>query len=244
MDTLLHKLGEKVKGVIEGFDRIVFKGFLKPIAFGAGMQRLLQSHRVLNKDYKTWVMKQSESIIKNAEQYVQANCGTKIQYISSSNERKEALAHERQRQTGIKSGLIGAWSCVEPCSTYHSTFNANAKFPLLQQKFSRCKHLYSYFDDPVFEFMSIRLQTWAPYGIQIAMNGCEWLRRSLDKVGSSYFVNGNKFLDIDNYELAQSLLNAQVKTNWVSELSKFLPKIFPSMKDIVGDAMTYTWTLW
>jgi hypothetical protein len=29
MDSLLQKLGTGVKGVIEGFDRIVFKGMLK-----------------------------------------------------------------------------------------------------------------------------------------------------------------------------------------------------------------------
>ena len=27
MDTLLHRFGSKIKGTIEGFDRLVFKGY-------------------------------------------------------------------------------------------------------------------------------------------------------------------------------------------------------------------------
>ena len=42
MDTLLHKYGEKIKGVIEGFDRIVFKGFLRPLCYAAGMEYFLR----------------------------------------------------------------------------------------------------------------------------------------------------------------------------------------------------------
>ncbi len=37
VDTLSHRLGDKVKGILEGFDRIVFKGILKPLAYAAGM---------------------------------------------------------------------------------------------------------------------------------------------------------------------------------------------------------------
>jgi len=38
MDTLWHRYHEKIKGVIEGFDRIVFKGTLRPLIYAAGMQ--------------------------------------------------------------------------------------------------------------------------------------------------------------------------------------------------------------
>lgn len=51
MDTLLHVLGDKIKGSIEGFDRIVFKGALRPLCFAAGMQMHLMRNGVLNKDY-------------------------------------------------------------------------------------------------------------------------------------------------------------------------------------------------
>lgn len=51
MDTLLHRYGEKIKGVIEGFDRIVFKGTLRPLCYATGMQLFLNRRGVLNKNY-------------------------------------------------------------------------------------------------------------------------------------------------------------------------------------------------
>ena len=38
MGILLNKFREVVNGVIKGFDRIVFKGMVRPIMFAAGMQ--------------------------------------------------------------------------------------------------------------------------------------------------------------------------------------------------------------
>ena len=53
---------------------------------------------------------------------------------------------------------------------------------------------------------SVPLILRQPYEIQIALNSREWLRRSLDAAGCSYIVNGNKFLHIDDYDLAQRIL--------------------------------------
>ena len=48
MDSLLHRFGDKIKRCIEGFDQIVFKGILCPIAFSLRMQSLLQPKGILN----------------------------------------------------------------------------------------------------------------------------------------------------------------------------------------------------
>lgn len=244
MDTLLHRFNTIIKGSIEGFDRLVFKGTLKSIAFALGMQAFLRSRGVLNKDYKDWVTKQSTAIIESAEAYSQKHCSRGIIYIPSINTRKEELAHNLQKESGVKEGLIGVWSCVESCMTYRSTFDASSGYPSLRPVDSRCKHLYFYYDHPEYGFMSVRLQTWAPYGIQIAINGREWLRRSLDKEKCGYIVDGNKFLHIDDYELAQRLLNGQLDTNWERMLSGFAEEVFPGMSEILGDHMKYYWTLW
>ncbi|NLT51279.1 MAG: hypothetical protein GXX85_10210 [Ignavibacteria bacterium] len=244
MDSLLHRFGSIIKGSIEGFDRLIFKGTLKPISFALGMQAFLRTQGVLNKDYKDWVTKQSASIIQSAEEYSQKQCGRGIIYIPSINTRKEQLAHNLQKESGIKDGLIGVWSCVESCNTFKSTFDATAGFPSLRPGKSRCKHLYFYYDHKDYGFMSIRLQTWAPYGIQIAINGREWLRRSLDKEKCKYIVDGNKFLHIDDYELTQKLLNSQLDVSWEEMLSRFSKEVFPTMAEILGESMKYYWTLW
>jgi len=243
MDTLLNRFTSVVKGIITGFDRIVFKGMLRPIMFPAGMQNFLKSRNVLNKDFKEYALNYSRAIVLSVEEISKKETGMGITYISSSNERKETLAHNRQKETGIKGGLIGVWSCVESCWTYRSTFNADASYPTLRQDQARCKHLYFYYDDPTYGFMSIRLQTWAPYEIQIAMNGREWLRRSLDSVGCEYILSGNKFLHINDYELAQNLLDSQLTADYETILKGFLPNVFPLISEIIP-GLSYYWTLW
>ena len=243
MDTLSNKFGAVVKGVITGFDRIVFKGMLMPIIYATGMQFFLMSRNVLNKDFKGYALEQSRKIVQSAEELSKNRCGSGITYISSYKERKETLAHKRQKENGVKEGLIGIWSCVESCSTFRSTFDPEKKYPVLRSERSKCKHLYFYYDDPVFGFMSVRLQTWAPYEIQIALNGREWLRRSLEERNCDYILSGNKFLHIDDYDFAQECLNAQATTNFEEILTSFLPSVFPLMGSVVGE-MSYYWTVW
>jgi DNA-binding HxlR family transcriptional regulator len=244
MDTLSSKFSTVVKGVITGFDRIVFKGIVMPIMHAAGMESFLAARKVLNKDFKEYSMKRSQEIIESAEKLAEEQCGSKIDYIRSVNERKEALARERQNESGVKEGLIGVWSCVESCNTFRSTYNPKQKYPSLRNECAKCKHLYYYFDDPVYGFMNVRLQTWLPYEIQIALNGREWLRRSLDAAGCGYLLSGNKFLHIDDYGLAQEILDAQAKTDFKDVLNGFLPIVFPRMREILGPGLSYYWTFW
>lgn len=244
MDTLLHRFGGLIKGVMEGFDRIVFKGTLKPLAYAAGMEAILHSHGVLNKDYKDWILGKSTAIIRDARNFVLDQCGSDIQYLPSSNLRKETLAHQRQLESGIESGLIGVYSCVESCHTFKAVFNKENSYPTLRLVQSRCKYLYFYYDHKDLGFMSVRLQTWAPFSIQIAVNGRQWLRRQLDNAGIPYILEGNKFLHIDDYAAAQTLLEAQLDTRWVELLSGFLTEVFPSMYSFLDEKIRYTWTLW
>ena len=243
MDTLFHRFGGKIKGVIEGFDRIVFKGILNPICYAAGLQIFLHSRGILNKDYKGWVQDKTAAIVRDAEEYSVSQTGLGIQYLSSSRTRKEEVAHEQQKALEIKSGLIGTWSCVESCNTFKAVYDKAAGFPQIKGDQSRCKHIYFYYDHEDYGFMSVRLQTWAPYEVQIALNGREWLKRLLDKSGVKYVLDGNKFLDIEDYEFAQRLLDSQLDTRWIGMLSGFMPEVFPSMKAALGDGMSYTWTL-
>ena len=244
MNTLLQKFSAVVKGVISGFDRIVFKGSILPLMYPEGATRFLRSQNVLNKDYKSWVTQQTQRIVEPAEKLAQTIKGQKITSIPLSKLRKETIARKRQRQMNIDTGLIGVWSATESCRSYKARYSAEKGFPQLHLEQTKCKHLYFYFDHEQYGFMNIRLQTWFPYQIQIGLNGREWLRRSLDQQGIGFDAMGNKFLHIDDYQQAQSLLEGQLDTRWSSMLEGFLPIVFPAMQHILGEPLSYYWTLW
>ena len=56
-------------------------------------------------------------------------------------------------------------------------------------------------------------------------------------------LSGNKFLHIENYDLAQELLNEQFSADFSAILNGVLPLVFPHMSEITNE-LTYYWTLW
>ncbi|MCL1810217.1 MAG: hypothetical protein FWG42_10710 [Clostridiales bacterium] len=65
MDTLSSRFGTFVNGVITGFDRIVFKGMIRPIMHASGMESFLAARKVLNKDFKSYAMAQPQAIVQS-----------------------------------------------------------------------------------------------------------------------------------------------------------------------------------
>lgn len=92
--------------------------------------------------------------------------------------------------------------------------------------------------------MNIRIQTWFPYRIQIAMNGREWLARQLEQAGVGFQRRGNKILHVDDFNAMQPLLDQQLTTRWCSLLDGFVPIAFPTITSTLGTDLSYTWNLW
>lgn len=244
MKRLIQKFSDIINGFLNGFDRIILKGSIMPIMHESGAANFCANRGILNKDFKDWMLSHTACIVSDAEELCMRQCNEGITYVNSSKLRKEALAHERQNLRGISSGLIGIWSAVEPCVTFRASFNKEATYPKLIRHYGKCKHLYFYYDHAQYGFMNIRLQTWFPYHIQIAMNGREWLRRSLERAGVEHMVIGNKFLSIGNYKQTQAFLDAQRDVHWKELLEGLICNVFPSKDSILGDKLSYYWTLW
>jgi hypothetical protein len=244
MNAFVAKFQHIVKGIISGFDRIVFKGTILPLMHDKGAMRFCREKGILNKDFKEWMQTQTGEIIAHAEGLAKQSGGDGILPIFSSHLRKEELARERQKELGIQSGLIGVYAATESCLTYKAVFSKEAGHPLLRRQWGKCKHLYFYYDHAHYGFMNVRLQTWFPYHVQICLNGREWLRRQLESQNVDFLAKGNKFLHIGDYERAQQLLDSQLDTRFEALLNGLTSAAFPARRDIVGPDLSYYWTLW
>ena len=244
LKTFIQKFSHVINGFLTGFDRIIFKGSVLAVMHENGAESFCALNGILNKDFKGWMLSRTADIVAGAQKLCMTQCGEGITHVNSSRLRKESLAHERQRVKGITSGLIGVWSAVESCVTFKASYDKVAGHPRLIRHWGKCKHLYFYYDHERYGFMSIRLQTWFPYHIQIAMNGREWLRRSLETAGVEHTVSGNKFFYVQDFNQAQAVLDTQRNTHWQEILESFLPEVFPSMRHIFGDNLSYYWTHW
>jgi len=113
MKKFIERFSSLVKGSITGFDRIVFKGFVLPLMYAKGAMQFCGMRGILNKNYKNWMIEQSASISKAADEYGKKNCGKDVVSLPTWRIRKEELAHNQQKAEQIESGLIGIWSCLE-----------------------------------------------------------------------------------------------------------------------------------
>ena len=202
MKQLIKSFGDAIVGVTSGFDRIVFQGMFRPLMYPEGAMGFFHRRRIRFVDAKKWVIEQTGRLVSAVEQWSRQECGEPITYLPSSSTRKESVARCRQQEKGVAVGPIGAWSCLEAGGTYRLVPAKGA--PELRYVNTRCKHLYLYLDHEDYGFMSIRIQTWFPYRIQIAMNGREWLARQLGKANIGFERLGNKILQVDDIEATVS----------------------------------------
>ena len=244
MNKLLAFFGKAVKGVLTGFDRIVFKGTILPLAHEGGAMGFLRWRGVLNRDYKKWMQAQTDALVTSVDRYAREQSGRPITHLKTWRTDKEELARKRQKQTGIETGLIGVWSCLESGWSYRAHYCAEKGYPQLHRYTTQCKHLYLYLDHEQYGWMSVRLQTWFPYHIQIAINGREWLRRRLEARHVDFLRQGNKFLHVEDYALAQRFLRQQLDRRWPRLLNSILRTAFPTMSRTLGPHLSYYWTLW
>jgi hypothetical protein len=215
-----------ITGVLHGFDRVVFRGTLRSVSHTDGLGMYMNSQKVLLKDFDVWAQRCTRRISGQVEAAVKA-AGRPVVYVPSAAINKEQRALTLAQEDGITQGLICALSCVEPCVS--PEIHRNAQRQRLELKFvpRKCKFYYLYLIDPVFGWMSIRLQSWIPFDVQVCLNGRSYLQGRLDQAGISYVKADNCFTRIDDLEKAQGFMDELVDLNWPQVLRRLLAPYWP-----------------
>ena len=219
MQSFTAKYSDKIQGVLSGFDRLIFRGSLRKIAYTFGLNSYLWANHVLLKDFGSHANEISERVKTAALRCVQES-GRRIQYLQSSKDNKEEIARSIARQDHITEGPVCALTCVEPCLGFDIHRNRETKRLELVQRPRKCLYVYQYWEHPVLGWLHARIQTWFPFSIQIGMNGREWLARQMDGAGIDYQRQDNCFPWVSNWDEAQRLLDTQLKADWPKVLDE------------------------
>lgn len=225
---LLELYTGKLFGAIRGLDRIRFRGTLRWLANERGMYTYLSSINVLLKDFYIWAEKQTEIIRSSCTQRAKDK-GIPIEYLNSSSVDKEEIARKILKEQGSKQGSICMLSSVEPCISPTVKGNKDTKKLELHMRNRKCVWVYHYFDHPDYGFGHVRLQTWAPYNINICLNGRHWLEKQLIKESIGYKKDRNCFPWISDIDKAQELMDEQLKTNWDKLLTDLVFDMCPDL---------------
>jgi hypothetical protein len=243
MKRFIQQHAEQVSGVLNGFDRMRFRGTLRWLAYTNGMQWFLNSTGILLKEFKTYVQGVTDQVRAATEELVKA-AGRKLIYLDSSRISKEEKARQIAERDGIQEGLVCVFSAVEPCFSYEVRRDAEKRRLELKGRPQKCLHYYFYLQHPEFGFMHLRLQTWFPLTIHIAMNGREWLARQLDAAGLGYRRSDNCFLELEDPARTQEICDQQLKTHWNRSFLDLLHQYHPSHKELFREQpQQYYWTL-
>jgi hypothetical protein len=243
MERFLKRHEGRIKGIISGFDRILFKGSLRSISSARMMRIYLFSQRILFKDFGKWAETLSDRIRKHAKAYAEQH-SRPYRHIQSPSISKEDVARRIAQKDRIEQGLVCVLGCVELSQSFKVGPNRKTKELELRAHERPCLHVYFYWIDREFGLMHVRLQTWLPFTIQVCLNGWEWLARRLDKAGIGYEKRDNCFAHIEDLPRAQKMIDSLISRKWVPWLNVLAKRVNPwlSLQNDL-DFRSYYWTM-
>jgi hypothetical protein len=229
-------------GVINGFDRLRFRGTWLLGANVSGLGKLLRHMGVLLKDAGKWMENCTEQV-KKASLQVADDQGRPVVYVNDPSARKEDMAREIARRDGIGEGLVCVLTAVEPCCSFDIQRNRQQKKLELVSRWRKCLHVYHYYQHPQLGLMHMRLQTWFPFNLWCCINGREWLARQLDEEGIGYLKRENCLVAVADVTRAQELADQQVRTNWQGMLDPVMRQVNPLTEALFAEhPIRYYWS--
>jgi hypothetical protein len=243
VDKFVAHYRPAITAILNGFDRLVFRGTLLPLVMERGMHTLLARIGVRLLDFKHYAFATSERV-KDAALQEAVKQQRPVRYLQSAHTDKEALARRLLADHPVDRGLICAFRTVEPCMSFEYHRSADPDERGLRLRPRKCLHIYKYYLHPVFGFIHARLQTWFPFNVQICLNGREWLARQLQQKGRTHFErHDNCFTAFGDATLAQRLMDHQLTISWKRVLDAIACALNPLHRRIFKTwPQTYYWS--
>ncbi len=237
MDAFVARRAGTVTAVLECFDRVVFQGHL-PINYPESMTRFLRETGVTASGYAGFVCRQSEELRWAAEQWA-ATEGRPCVFLKTCG-RKEAWAREIAARDGVSEGLVAILRTTEMGRSF--SVRGGLEHPRLVSAARRGLHLYFYLMDAHLGWIHIRLQTWFPFLIQIAVNGHDILAHQLDRAGLAYDRHDNSFTWMERPDCAQAYARRLLTWNWSRILDRLAQQANPLLRTLLR-GLSYRWVI-
>lgn len=243
MNQFIQKYDQEIAGTLTGFDRIRFRGTLRRLCYPEGLRQLVWATGGILKEFGKF----AAGLTKRVREASLGECerlGRPYIYLHSSVVSKEEVARKIVAEESLRNGLICVVGCVEPCMSVQMVSNPKTHLLELASRPRKCLHLYHYYLHPVFGFMSARFQTWLPLSLQICINSREWLAREMSARGMRYERRENCFTYLEDFEVAQALMDEQLRTNFPLRLGEIADQVNPYREEFCETFnVDYYWTI-
>jgi hypothetical protein len=226
--AFISKYEDRIHGVLSGFDRMLFRGYL-PIMSGGQMAQFFNGSNIRYRELKPFLLEHAARVKQHGVELAEKE-GRPFQYLQEK-VKKEDRARGIAERDHIEDGLICVLSVLEPCRTF--SFRSEKGRPFVASARRKCLFLYDYFMDRDFGLIHVKLQTGFPLQIQVYVNGHEWRARKLKENGVPYRKRENAFLWIEDMARAQTFSDRFASLEWPRILNRYARKVNPLMDDLL-----------
>jgi hypothetical protein len=230
MNPFVERHQSNIAGVLSCFDRVIITGTLPEIGHAEAMALHLSAQQVRLFDFPRWAEPLRDEIRAHAEQLA-AEAGLEIEFIRSfrsfrKEERVKAILEER----GDAPGLVHIFSAMESCPSYRPWHDKLDHSTRLHSTTSKCLHYYFYFVDELFGLCYLRVPTWAPFRLQVYLNGHHWLAKCLERNGIGFVAQDNAFLYLADVQRAQQLADSFHPRQLHQRLDRWAARFCPVLR--------------
>jgi len=209
------------------FDRVIFKGHLAMASLSEFEKFVDWTLKVRRCHFMNVIAPQfSESLVEHAKK-IARKAGRTYLYRTGSL-KKEAWAEGLLREQCIEEGLVGILCTQETCNSF--ALVPGEKRPQFVSRLRQQRVLYYYFLDPQLGLIHVRLQTWAPFTLQVYANGHNWLTQQLVRLGMGFVIKDNAFTQLDEPAKAQRQADRFAKLDWPKILNRYAHQVNPLLR--------------
>jgi hypothetical protein len=237
------KYQDDILGINSGFDRVIIKGSIIPIAYQKGLLQFLCYHRILLKDFATYAKALADTLKQNAKLIAKEEKAPSI-YLNNSKTDKQELIKAIITERGSHPGLVAVLSALEVDNSFDIFKNKDTHELQLVARKRKCLHIYFYFIDEDLGLCYFRVQTYFPFKVQIYFNGREKLSCDLDKSNIAYRKYDNCFTWVSDLIKAQEFADELDVPKLHAIFDKWVDKYVPILKQLQQQwNLTYNWSI-
>ncbi len=212
------------------FDRVIFKGYLSICRVDRFEGWVDYELGIRRKEYLEQDGKRMSRRLVGWAKAMAKRRGRPFVYDRTV-QGKDEWALRQLRLSPIRSGLIAILSTLESCPTF--ALKPGKDRPQFYSTRIPQQVLYYYFLDPRLGLMHVRIQTWAPFTIQVYVNGHDYLARQMARLGLPFEQRDNAFVQLEDPIRAQKLADKFAQLNWPSLLNAYATMINPLLRDVL-----------
>lgn len=226
--SFVTKFAKSIVAILNCFDRVIFKGYL-PFWGDERLNSFVDGVlKIRRKDFIPLLETYGQRLVDHAEAFAK-DAGRPYEF-KQGKFKKEKYIQEIIYRDRLTEGLVAVLCVMETCRSIKMKRGKNRPWLYYTRRPQRV--LYYYVLDREFGLMSIRLETFFPYGIQIYVNGHSWLAEQMQKKGLGFTQRDNSFSSLENPQAAQKIADRFARLNWVKQLSKWARKVNPLLSEV------------